>query len=358
MNIQLVRPDQLSVEQLQAWTTIVETNPILDSPYFRPEFTLAVAAERPDVEVAVLEDVGEIRGFFPFQRYLKRFGRPVGEPLSDYHGLIVPADFSCDPRWLVRACGLAAWSFDHLLADQFVFQPYHAAVTPSLFIDLSAGLVAYAEERRQHGSKQFRQIGRHERLATKEIGPVRFEFETTNEDIFNALLCWKAKQYTRTNETNIIAYEWVVNVLRRIWKQQAVGFSGVLSGLYFGDRLAAVEFDMRAHHVLHQWFPAYDIELARYAPGSICALKTLECASEHGIRRIDLGLGGEEHKRRWTQKSINVAQGTVTSGCVVQAVHDTYKRMQSIKQYPVLGAPARAVARATRSLRRSLLYRS
>ena len=42
-------------------------NPQLDNPFFRPEFTQAVAAVRDDVEVAVLEIQQQPVGFFPYQ---------------------------------------------------------------------------------------------------------------------------------------------------------------------------------------------------------------------------------------------------------------------------------------------------
>lgn len=358
MDVTLVPGNQLTDEQIGLWTNFIETNSTLSSPFFRPEFTLAVAAERHDIEVAILKEAGEIQGFFPFQRRWKRLGLPVGEPLSDFQGIIGPADLACDPRQIIRDCGLAAWMFNHLLTEQVHFQPYHETVSPSLFIDLSEGFDSYEEERRRKGAKFFRQLRRKRRQVTKEIGAVRFEFHTTDKNVFATLLRWKASQYIRTKHSNVLAFDWIVNVLRRIWNQKAEGFAGKLSALYFGDRLAAVEFDMRSRTVLHRWFPAYDSNLARYSPGTMCALGVIENAHQHGIRRIDLGKGIESHKRQWTSKSIDVVEGTVTSSRTTQACYSTYNGTRSIMQHAVMGAPIRLTARATRSLRRSLLYRS
>src|ERR1700730_19289886 len=88
------------------WREWQQSNPALMSPYFRPEFTRAVASVRSDVFVAVIEDA---EGFFPFQRDRFGIGRPVGARMSDYHGVITRPGFSYDARQLVDRCGLSAW---------------------------------------------------------------------------------------------------------------------------------------------------------------------------------------------------------------------------------------------------------
>jgi hypothetical protein len=66
MKITAVPADRLTPEQFQAWGDVQRADPALESPYFRPEFTQAVAAVRPGVVwVGVVEDGG---GFFPFER--------------------------------------------------------------------------------------------------------------------------------------------------------------------------------------------------------------------------------------------------------------------------------------------------
>ena len=84
MNRTLVlRPDELTDVHLTRWRQIHESAARFASPYFTPEFTQAVGSVRRDVEVAVLEESGEVVGFFPFQRGLLGFAKPVGGQLSD-----------------------------------------------------------------------------------------------------------------------------------------------------------------------------------------------------------------------------------------------------------------------------------
>ena len=51
--IELLRPSSLAAVHWQRWSQFQAAEPALDSPYFRPEFTQAVAKVRRDVEVAL-----------------------------------------------------------------------------------------------------------------------------------------------------------------------------------------------------------------------------------------------------------------------------------------------------------------
>ena len=158
MNIRRpIPPIALTPEHLAAWADIQRADAALDSPYFRPEFTQAVAAVRGDVEVGVLEEGGEPVGFFPFQRGRRNVARPVGGMMSDFHGVVVRQGVAWDPRQLLRGCGLSAWHFDHLIAAQEPFRPHHWSVAPSPYIDLSQGWEGYRSEQLAQHKESFKQ---------------------------------------------------------------------------------------------------------------------------------------------------------------------------------------------------------
>src|SRR3954465_15727874 len=81
--------------------------PRFESPYFCPEFTQALGSVRDDVRVVVIENDGRPGGFFPHQRTAWRRGRPVGGPLSDYHGVIAAPKAEWGVVELMRAAGLS-----------------------------------------------------------------------------------------------------------------------------------------------------------------------------------------------------------------------------------------------------------
>src|SRR5207344_1830917 len=89
IQFRLTRPQQLAPMEIAAWDELQRGHAAFESPYFRPEFTQAVAAVRDDVEVAVIDQDGRVAGFFPFQRSSLNLGKPVAGKLNDFHGLLV-----------------------------------------------------------------------------------------------------------------------------------------------------------------------------------------------------------------------------------------------------------------------------
>src|ERR1700730_8146145 len=111
--IRIIPAGALTPAELAEWVAIQDANPLLASPFLRPEFTTAVSSVRDDVRVAVIEHSGVPVGFFSYQRDWMGIGRPVGGPLSDCQGIITKSDFVWDATRLIRDCGLREWKFDH-----------------------------------------------------------------------------------------------------------------------------------------------------------------------------------------------------------------------------------------------------
>jgi CelD/BcsL family acetyltransferase involved in cellulose biosynthesis len=69
---------------------------------------------------------------------------------------------------------------------------------------------------------------------------------------------------------------------------------------------------MRAGQVLHWWFPVYEPEFGRFAPGWILLRELVQAAPALGVNRIDLGRGDDEYKRRAKTGESSVCLGMVT----------------------------------------------
>jgi CelD/BcsL family acetyltransferase involved in cellulose biosynthesis len=72
----------LSGNLVARWSALQLADPEPASPFFRPEFTQAVARVRDGVFVAVVEDGRVPVGFLPFERARLGIGKPVGRHLS------------------------------------------------------------------------------------------------------------------------------------------------------------------------------------------------------------------------------------------------------------------------------------
>jgi len=355
MKVTVVPGAELTPEQIARWSEIQGAVPALASPCFSHEFTQVTAAIRDDVQVAVLEDDGGTMGFFPFQRGRSGVAYPVAGRMSDFQGVIAPDSADWDGPSLLRACGLATWRFDHLLASQEPLRRFHWAESPSPYMDLSGGFEAYRKGHRQAGSREIEQILYKARKAERRAGSLRFELRTKDDGAFQALLRWKAQRHRATGQPDTTSVPWIVRLLDRIRHEHGEGFSGVMSALYLGDRLAAVHLGMRTPTVLHYWLPAYDPELASFSPGQICIVELARAAASDGVRRIDLGKGDEPYKARLMSGATSVAEGAVDLRPLAGPGAKGWFHLQAWARRSALRRP---LLRPARWLRRTLASRS
>lgn len=356
MDVQLVRPAELTTEQLSIWSQLQRADKAVDSPYFRPEFTLAVSSVRTDVEVAVLHEGREIVGFFPFQRNRFNVGKPVGGRLSDFQGAIGRQDLVWNVDELMRGCRLNAWDFDHLITSQAAFTPHHWLTDESPYLDLSNGFDTYLAEVHR-SSKQVRDAQRKSRKVEREIGQLRLEFNTSCDAVFQTLMKLKSEQYQRTRLLDIFQVSWIVQLLERIRTEQSEDFSGVLSALYIDDQLIAAHFGMRSGNVLHYWFPVYDPVMQKYSPGLLLLMELARSAAAEGIERIDLGRGSEHFKRSFQSGAIPVAEGSVECRPVSRAIRHNWRRTYEWMKSSSLREQIEFPLRVTRPMRQWLTFR-
>jgi CelD/BcsL family acetyltransferase involved in cellulose biosynthesis len=308
MNIRTLKFEQLTSNEIAAWAEIQSSDPIWASPFFRPEFSAAIAEVRGHVEVAVLEDEGQPVGFFPFERRSWGRGLPVGTRLSDYHGIVARPHVRVDPTELMRACGLSSWAFDHLISPHRSFDQFTFRSAESPCADISAGYEAYEKTI----SKGFRaEMGRKFRKLERDHGTVRLEFNERSTAAFDTMLRWKRDQYQRTNTLDILGVSWVPELLRKLLQVQGDEFSVVMPTLYAGDEIMSVGFLLRSKSVLHSWFTSYDRSFASYSVGIHQQMQTMRAAADSGITFIDMGKGTQEYKYSLSNKSIGLCEGVV-----------------------------------------------
>jgi CelD/BcsL family acetyltransferase involved in cellulose biosynthesis len=341
MKVTTIPADDLSEELVAAWKHLQTADRSVDSPFFRPEFTQAVAAVRHSVEVAVLEHEGQYVGFFPYQRSRGDVGRPVGGRLSDFQGIVMRPGIQLDPMQLVRHCRLSVWHFDHLIAAHTAFVPFHWSQACSPCIDLSSGYEAYIEQRRAAGATDVLQVLKKRRKSEHQMGTVRFEPRTTDTHVLDTLIKWKSQQYHRSGSTSPFSFPCTVALLERLLTlPDTSDFAGMLSALYIGDRLAAAHFGMRSGRVLHWWFPAYDPELSKYSPGSQLLLELAKVGGSLGIDRIDLGKGVEPYKCSFMTGAIPLAEGSVDARAVTRTMQRAWHHARHWTRQSPLRAPA------------------
>jgi len=180
-------------------------------------------------------------------------------------------------------------------------------------MELSNGYEAFCDERRAAGTRVISQAMRKRRKLEREKGTLRFEWHTDEKAVLHALVDWKRKQLDQHNYSDLYRLDWVRDLIDSVWRAQSEKFAGVLSALYAGDDLVAVHLGIRSGEVLSSWIPTYNPDFARYSPGTTLHLELAREAANIGVRRIDLGRGGNQLKAGLRSGGIPVAIGSVDS---------------------------------------------
>jgi CelD/BcsL family acetyltransferase involved in cellulose biosynthesis len=306
---------RLTPDQVATWTALIPRTGDFASPFFRPEYTQAVAAVRDAIEVCVITRGRETIGFLPFERLESTVGRPVGGSMSNFQGVIAAPDGPWTAVDLARGARLKTLKFHHQVRDQPQFDAHTERRVASPIVDVGGGWDGYLEQRRIAGVSSFNALPRKMRKLERELGALRFVSHTAEPDVFARLVEWKRAQYVRTETRGSMQHEWALEILRRLMEFQSSAFAGTLSALYAGERLIAAHAGMRSATVWHYWYPAYDPELSRHSPGLVLMHEMCRWAAGTGLHRIDLGPGEGAHKDLFatSETSVGVGQVVVSS---------------------------------------------
>jgi CelD/BcsL family acetyltransferase involved in cellulose biosynthesis len=321
VTITIVRPGELGPPEIARWRELQVASPSLDNPFLSVDFALAMGRLRSYVRVAVIEDGSRIVGFLPFERHSFGIGKPLGTWLTTCHALISEPDLDLDARALLRACGLTVFDFDHMVAGQPTWEAHVSAVREAPIMDFSKGFDPWIAQVKANSPKNFKTVRYKERKLGREQGEIRFEWASPDPEVMRTLLGWKSDQYRRTGRVDRFAQPWIVDLIGVMHAANSDAFGGVLTMLYAGDTPVAGHFGLRTATSLVGWFPAYDIEYARYSPGIMHHLHMAEHAASNGLLTVDMGKGGKEYKSWLKNGAVHVTEGRVSRPSATAAVH-------------------------------------
>ena len=339
MKIDVVRPDELGREELDAWRAIQAEVPALASPYLAPEWMLALqAADGPDARqgrVAVLREGGEPVGFFAAR--VGPFAATVpGAPLSDYQALVARPGVAPDARALLRALGTSRIDLQNAVAHQPTFAPHLRGVATSHILDLSQGFELYAADRKAAGSGIIGDTAKKMRKMAREVGAPVFAHSSSHRD-WEAAFAWKRAQYRATRQTDIFATPWTMRLLEHLRDTATDRFGLRFFTLHAGDRLAATHIALQNGPVLHAWFIAHDDELQRYSTGVALIVDILQWAATRGVTEFDLGPGDYRFKMSLATGTRRLGHGFVGRASASAAVRDAEYRVRRAAEALPLG---------------------
>jgi CelD/BcsL family acetyltransferase involved in cellulose biosynthesis len=319
--IQVVHPTELGTAEISCWHRMQKATPALVHPFLSAEYTMTVSQFRPQSRVGVITEGQRITGFFPFE--VRRFGVavPVSGWLSACQGVVHAPGAQWDPHELLRGCGLSAWQFDNLIANQKPFNPYLSSFGPTPAVDVTGGFDGYDAEIRARAPGFRRELGRKARKLGREVGELRLEFDTRDPALLDRLIAWKSDQYRRTNHVDRFEQPWARGLLHALLAARHDHLTGLLSILYAGDEPVSMEFGLRADALLVGWFTGYEPRFAKYSPGLLQLRMMTEALGEHGIGTLHMGRGAKDSLRAFGNRDILTGQGTVTCRSALGAAH-------------------------------------
>lgn len=344
--IKSFRASELDEPMLDAWRNIQNENPELRHPLLCPEFSLAVAEVRPDVEIAVFFEGTEPVGFFPYHRYPNNMAFPIANEVSDFHAIVIAPKIAWDPEQVLQELNLVAFNFHHLPVFQKQFIPFHALTDPAFYINLENGYVEYAAGRKSAGSSVISQANRKRRKIEREIGEIRFEFHCQDPAVLSKLIEWKRARIQQQGFPDSFRHSWVGEFAAQLHQTQSDSFGGVLSSLYAGDQLLAAHLGSRSPTILSSWIPSHSPEFESFSPGLILTLEMAEESANRGIESFDLGRGENSLKTRLASSQLMLAVGEVETRRMRRLFNGSMHRAKAIShRFPMIRSAIQTIRR-------------
>ena len=292
--VEIVRPSMLRVADTAAWSAIQRADPAFRSPLLSPHFARAVGKVRDDARVAMVSREGERVAFFGFHQRPGGFGRPLGAPFSDYHGVVSTADTGLKPGQIIALAGLKAFRHNGLIDPHGLF-PATESPVEAFAIELTQSPDDYLEAVRAASPKKFKNWRRlAHRLA--EVGPLTIRADES-QAAFDAVMEWKSAQFLRTGVQDVLRPQWATDLMQSLFETRNGPMTGLLLSLYAGDTLVGGHFGVREGGVYHPWIASMSPEMAAFSPGQTFIDQAIRAMPELGLEVYDLGCGHDHYKR-------------------------------------------------------------
>jgi CelD/BcsL family acetyltransferase involved in cellulose biosynthesis len=341
--ITVKRADELSEADRAAWSVLRADNPATYSPYFHLDYTLLLSELRDDVFIACVYEDNLPIGFLPYQG--RRFARPVGAPMTDYHGFICKEEADFDVTEILKAAGIGALHFSASINSQM--SSHFQSEDDGVMMDISAGAQAWRDARDSSYRRHLKSNRRRIRKATEDIGEPRFVWQSKDKVIFDQLIAWKKQKFAETGKYDVLSADWTMELLTQLWQRQGAGLTCEMQALYFGDRLAAIDLGLSDGDTFHSWIVAYDGELHSYAPGIQLLEGLIDSSQELGYKRVDLGVGTDGYKRHYATEEINAGTGFIAAQGSAAALSTLYSKAECFGQKALKDAPGKLRRRYT-----------
>lgn len=287
----LVKASDLVPPDLMLWREMIQVTPAFASPLLSPDFTLAVAAVRPDTHVAIFRQGSQIVGFLPHHRRPGAFARPAGAPFADYSALITFPEPSFSGAEALKVAHLRRFQAIGLIDPHGLFGAVSGESEDAYGIDLT-----HDEPTNNVNKKLSKNINRLRRHTADALGEVRVVAGDRNRDHFQAALRLKREQVAQNGLHDFLGAAWVERFLSQLFDAPRHGLHGYMVTLMAGDTPLLHHFGVRLGDRAHPWVSSFDPAYSAFSPGQIFLQDCQAALKADGIAYYDLSTGQSHYK--------------------------------------------------------------
>jgi CelD/BcsL family acetyltransferase involved in cellulose biosynthesis len=308
--------DELTSDQIDFWKGHFASPGSSVSPFLTYDFARAVNDVRGGVFVLDIRNEEGGRGLIPVQmrKGLASFGHAenVGSSMSDLFGLVGSIGTKLDAAEMLAKAKLNSLRFDHTSPEiwPFDFADRKNATGVCVRIDNST---EYMKRLGDQAKDFMKALDRNKRLISREIGPIEFNWHANDpEQALEWILKAKRSQYQRSGVPDALSAPWRTQLLEKLLAApQEARCRLVVSTLTANGELISASANIVHERVLHVWFPAYDLQYAKYSPGHMLFIQLFENATQYGTELIDFGKGPADYKLRYRGDTYEVWSGAI-----------------------------------------------
>ncbi len=302
-----MRPRELGESELARWRDFQSADLELQNPFLSPGFSRAVDIVSDRARVAVFEDGNAIVGFLPFELRSRGVATAIGRKVNNRQGFVHQHGLPWSWPAILHATNLDVLELNDLVGGQSEHVRSMELVAAPI-IDTGIGWDEYLG--RVKKSKNIKTTLYKERKLRREFEDVRFESGPAKDCTqIRQLVAWKSQQYRRSGWSDVFARRGVTELLDVLASDNEEGLHAVGSSLSIDGELVATDLSLTSDTVFAGWFAAHDPEHAKYSPGAIRTLRTVEAAFDRGVSCIDLSRGDEGYK-----DNLKTGDGQVATG--------------------------------------------
>lgn len=348
LKISLKAPGELSDAEIAQWVKLRKSNPALYSPYFHVDFARLMGELRKDAQIIIGYRGDTAICFFPFQGQMGTSGfiRPLGAPMSDYHGFIEAPNSEIDHVEFLKAAGIGALHYSSMVGVQNDLTGFHRDEYPLCLIDLTDGVEAWRKSRDSSYRRSLKSNRRRIRRTEEDYGARRFEYGSQDLAAYEQLMAWKHEKFSETGLYDVLSSDWTSALLKRLWEKKD-GLRCDMHVLYFGDELAAMDMGLTDGPNFHSWMVAYNPKFHTLSPGTQLLEDMIDKAPELGYTKIDLGAGLDSYKSAYAIEGASAYSGFLPVSGSAAALSKLYDKAEKFGEKSLKDIPGKLRRRYT-----------